>query len=149
MTYLAVICHLSLIFRGDHMYFVTFGFLCILAMSAMSSDEDDFSLSGLTQQDPQYREVSVDSSDDGLDNLQLLFESTRKLASGEIQDFEDTVFDIGMSTSQIQSSVVTSLEVSADKEDMPRPSKRLKYSEGDHDSDVEVCFKFFLFISHG
>ena len=118
-------------------------------MLAMSSDEDDFSLSGLTQQDPQYREVSVNSSDDGLDNLQLLFESARKLAGGEIQDFEDAVFDIGMSPSQTQSSVVMSSEVSADEEDMPRPSKRLKYSEGDQDSDVEVCFKIFWFISHG
>ena len=147
MTCLAAICHLSLIFHGDHMYFVTFGFLCILTMSAMSSDENDFSLSGLTQQDPLYREVSVDSSDDGLDNLQLLFESARKLAGGEIQDFEDAVFDIGMSTSQTQSSVVTSLEVSADKEDMPRPSKRLRYSEGDHDSDIEVCYNFFKIYS--
>ena len=52
MTCLAAICHLSLIFLGDNMHFVTFCFLCILAMSAMSSDEDDFSLSDLTQQDP-------------------------------------------------------------------------------------------------
>ena len=51
-----------------------------------------------------------------------MFESARKLAGGEIQDFEDAVFDIGMSTSQTQSSVITSLEASADEEDMPRPS---------------------------
>ena len=118
-------------------------------MSAMSSDEDDFSLSGLTQQDPQYREVSADSFDDGLDNLQLLFESARKLAGGEIEDFEDAVFDIGMSTSQAQSFVVTSSEVLGDEEDMPRPPKRLRYSEGNHDSDVKVCCKFLWFISNG
>ena len=53
----------------------------------MSSDEDDFSLSGLTQQDPKYQEIQADSSDDGSDNLQLLFESVRKLAGGEVPRF--------------------------------------------------------------
>ena len=94
------ICHLGFNFHGVHMHFRVFVLICVLLTLVMSSDEDDFSLSGLTQQDPKYQEIQADSSDDGLDNLQLLFESARKLAGGEVQDFEEAMFEIGMTKSQ-------------------------------------------------
>ena len=77
-----------------------------------------------------------------MDNLQLLFESARKLAGGEVQDFEEAMFEISMSTSQTQSSVVTSSDVPVDKEEVPNPSQRLRYSEPDNDSDIEVGIMF-------
>ena len=130
------------------MHFQVFVLICVLLTLVMSSDEDDFSLSGLTQQDPKYQEIQADSSDDGLDNLQLLFESARKLAGGEVQDFEEAVFEIGMSTSQTQSSVVTSSDVPVDKEEVPNPSKRLRYSEPDNDGDIEVGIMFLSINFH-
>ena len=83
-----------------------------------------------------------------LDNLQLLFESVRKLAGGEVQDFEEAVFEIGMSTSRTQSSVVTSSDVPVDKEEVPNPSKRLRYSEPDNDGDIEVGIMFLSINFH-
>ena len=124
------------------MHFGLIVLLCFHFTSTMSSEEDDFSLSGLTQQDPEYQELPAESSDeDGIDNLQLLFESARKLVGGEVQDFEEAVFDIGMSSSEAtQSSQITLSVISVGTENPQRPSKRLRYSEMDPDSDLDVSF---------
>ena len=60
----------------------------------MLSDDDDCSLSGLTQEDPVYKNLQHSSDEDSSDNLHLLFESARKLAGGKIKDFGDAVFDL-------------------------------------------------------
>ena len=68
-----------------HMHFGLIVLLYFHFTSTMSSEEDDFSLSGLTQQDPEYQELPAESSDEGgIDHLQLLFESARKLAGGKV-----------------------------------------------------------------
>ena len=105
----------------------------------MSFDEDDYSLSGLTQEAPQYKNIQESSDEESIDNLHALFESARKLAGGEIKDFGEAVFDL----SQVEKpSDVTSSVISVGTEEIPNPSKVLMYSEVGQESDVEVCLEF-------
>ena len=93
---MVVICSFSLLLcMGTH---VSGGFHGLVVMSnAMFSSDDDMSLAGLTQENPEYRSKSLTQSSDehdGISNLHALFELARKLAGGEGKDFGDAVFDL-------------------------------------------------------
>ena len=112
----------------------------------MMSDNDDYSLSGLTQEDPEYRNVQCSSDEDNIDNLHALFESARKLAGGEIKDFGKVVFNLN----QVEKpSNVTSSTISVGTEDFQNVSKVLTYSGSNDKKDIEVGFEFIRCVQMG
>ena len=62
----------------------------------MFFEDDDFSLAGLTQEDTGRSNLESSQEDN---NLDMLFDCARNLANSEanaLNDFENSVFDIGM-----------------------------------------------------
>ena len=105
----------------------------------MMSDDNDYSLSGLTQEDPEYRNVQCSSDEDNIDNLHILFESARKLAGGKIKDFGEAVFNLR----QVEKlSDVMSSAISVGTEDFQNALKVLTYSGSNDEKDIEVGFEF-------
>ena len=73
-------CHSKLESHGNQMYLI---FFVIFIMAGFGFDDDDFSLSGLTQEGHEFDVTTVISSDD--ENYDGLLDCARKLA-GEISD---------------------------------------------------------------
>ena len=68
-------------------------FACII-MSDYVSDDDDFSLSGLTQEDPKYISVVGETSDDEESgNYQALLECAKQLGGGDVREHMLGVWD--------------------------------------------------------
>ena len=73
-----------------------FKLLLLVCVTAMFFEDDDFSLAGLTQEDTGRSNLESSQEDN---NLDMLFDCARNLANSEanaLNDFENSVFDIGM-----------------------------------------------------
>ena len=119
-----------------------FFMLLVVMSNAMYSSDDDMSVAGLTQENPEYKPLTQSSDeDDGISNLHALFESARKLAGGEIKDFGDAVFNL----SQVDKpSDMTLSAISVGTEDFSNVPKLLTYSDTDQERNFEVCLVFLI-----
>ena len=103
------------------------------------SDDDDYSLSRLTQEDPAYRNIQCNSDEESIDNLHALFEFMRKLAGGEIKDFGEAVFDL----SQVEKlSHIMSSAISVGSEEFENVPEVLTYSNADEEKEIDVCLEY-------
>ena len=78
-THFGLVVHSNLESRGDQMYLI-----CLVIVIMAGFDDDDFSLSGLTQEGHEF-DVTVISSTSDDENYDGLLDCARKLA-GEISD---------------------------------------------------------------
>ena len=128
---------------------IDFKLLVILASllaSIMFSDDDEYSLSGLTQSDPEYKQVARSSDEESVDNFQALLESARRLAGGEINDFGDSVFQLSQVEKPLEKpSELLSSAISIGTEEFQINSNGMTNKEAINDSDVEVGLDFLTY----
>ena len=115
-------------------FFIVAIFLCVV-MSDYVSDDDDFSLSGLTQEDPKYVSVVDETSDDEeTGNYRALLECAKQLGGGDVR--EDTM---GACDESNVADVIRAENVRAVVADLGLDIVKKNVASSEGTSNEEVC----------